>query len=131
MGSVKDGPRPSGTVDAGGVSQSVVPLRVYVQELPSFRAFVMLWGGFLLAILVRGTAPLFAGAAFAVAAATLSIGVRLSGALAVGAVAWLVTNGFVVHDYGTLAWTGTADGLRLAVFLAAATCAAQVTDHPR
>ena len=113
------------------MSESVVPLRAYVQGLPSFRAFVMLWGGFALAILVRHAAPVLAVVAFAAAAAILSIGTRLSGALAVGAVAWLVANGFVVHDYGTLAWTGYADGVRLGVFLAAAMCAAEATGASR
>jgi len=131
MGSVKDGPGAWHTVEAGGVSQSVVPLRVHVQELQSFRGLVMLWGGFLLAVLVRDASSVIAVAAFAVAAAMLSVGISLSGALMVGAVAWLVANGFVVHDYGTLAWTGLADAWRLGVFLAAATCAAQATGHPR
>ena len=131
MGSVKNGPSARHTVEAGGVSQSVVPLRVHVQELPSFRGFVMLWGGFLLAILVRDASSVIAVVAFAVAAATLSVGISLSGALMVGAVAWLVANGFVVHDYGTLAWTGYADALRLSIFLTAATCAAQATGYSR
>ena len=113
------------------MSQSVAPLRVYVQELPSFRGLVMLWGGFLLAILVRDAGSVIAVVAFAAAAATLSIGISLSGALTVGAVAWLVANGFVVHDYGTLAWTGYADALRLSIFLTAATCAAQATGGTR
>lgn len=113
------------------MSQSVVPLRVHVQKLPSFRGLVMLWGGFLLAVLVRNAGSVIAVAAFAVAAATLSAGISRSGALMVGAVAWLVANGFVVHDYGTLAWTGFADVLRLSVFLAAATVAAQATRYSR
>ena len=113
------------------MSQTVAPLRAYVQDLPSFRAFLMLWGGFLLAIVVRGTGPVLAVAAFAAAAATLSVGIRLSGALAVAAVAWLVANGFVVHDYGTLAWTGFADALRLGILLAAALGAAEATGHRR
>ena len=113
------------------MSPSVVPLRAYVQDLPSFRAFVMLWGGFALAIVVRGAPPALAVTAFAAAAALLSIGIRLSGALAVGGVAWLVANGFVVHDYGTLAWTGAADAVRLGVLLAAALCAAEATGYSR
>lgn len=113
------------------MSHSVVPLHLYVQKLPSFRGFVMLWGGFLLAILVRDAGSVIAVAAFAVAAATLSVGISLSGALTVGAVAWLVANGFVVHDYGTLAWTGYADAWRLSIFLAAAICAAHATEDPR
>ena len=80
---------------------------------------------------MRDARPAIAVAAFAVAAATLSVGISLSGALMVGAVAWLVANGFVVHDYGTLAWTGYADALRLIVFLIAATCAAHATGYPR
>ena len=131
MGSVKERPGASNTIEAGVVSQSVVPLRDYVQDLPSFRAFVMLWGGFALAIVVRDAAPTLAVAAFAAAAALLSIGIRPSGALAVGAVAWLVTDGFVVHDYGTLAWTGVADAVRLGVLLAAALCAAEATGYAR
>ena len=102
-------------------------LRVHVQGLASFRGSVMLWGGLLLAILVRDTRSLVAVSAFAVAAATLSLGIRLSGALAVGGVAWLVENGFVEHDYGTLAWTGSGDAWRLGIFLAAAACAAHAT----
>ena len=88
-------------------------------------------GWSLLAILVRNAGSVIAVVVFAVAAATLSIGISLSGALMVGAVAWLVANGFVVHDYGTLAWTGYADALRLSVFLTAAMCAAQATGYPR
>jgi hypothetical protein len=113
------------------VSESVLPLRAYVQELPSFRAFVMLWGGFALAVLVRDAERVIAVAAFAAAAAFLSIGIRRTGALGVGAVAWLVANGFVVHDYGTLAWTGYADALRLSAFLVAALCAAHATGYAR
>jgi hypothetical protein len=131
MGSVKERLGASHVVEAGAVSQSVVPLRAYVQDLPSFRAFVMLWGGFALAIVVRDAPAALAVAAFAAAAALLSIGIRVSGALAVGGVAWLVANGFVVHDYGTLAWTGAADAVRLGVLLAAAVCVAEATGQTR
>lgn len=113
------------------MSQPIVSLRAVVQDLPSFRMLIMLFGGLLLAVLVRDAGPIVADATFAAAAATLSLRLPLSGALAVGGVAWMVTNGFVVHEYGILAWTGYGDALRLAVFLTAAVCAAEATGHLR
>jgi hypothetical protein len=50
-----------------------------MEDLVSFRCFVMLWGGLLLTILVRDSGPVLSVVAFATAAAMLSIRIPVHG----------------------------------------------------
>jgi hypothetical protein len=88
-----------------------VSLHAHLRLAPSYRLFVMLWGG-LAAIDVGhllGAPPLVL--LTVVTAVTAGCCVRTSRTTAIGvaAVGWLLVNGFVVNELGDLRLTGVGD----------------------
>jgi hypothetical protein len=83
---------------------------------------VVLWGG--LAVVdvwrVTGTSPYVALGAVALLTMVSTLGMRAGTAICAAVVAWLVVDGFVVHQAGVLAWGGRPDVARLALLLALA-----------
>ncbi|GAA0709021.1 hypothetical protein Drose_21560 [Dactylosporangium roseum] len=82
-------------------------------------------GAVVVAVLcAAATAPSEVTARVAVLALwTLAVGAfggDLVAAVATGAIAWTVLNGFLVNRLGVLTWHGTADAVRLGVLLGAA-----------
>ncbi len=97
-------------------------LRAHLVHEPSPRLFLSLWGGMAVVDVARGwqaPTPVQVGL-LALLAAACSIGQRLPAALAVGAISWLVTVGFVLNTAGELSITGARDVLLLGVIATAA-----------
>ncbi|WP_433064128.1 hypothetical protein [Dactylosporangium sp. CS-033363] len=70
------------------------------------------------------TPPELVARLVAMAACVAAVGVfggNLPAALGTAGIAWTVLNGFLVNRLGVLTWHGTADAIRLAVLLGAAT----------
>src|SRR3954447_14307914 len=105
----QDRPAPTPADHAG--EMTALDLRDYLADASSTRLFVTLWGGMATVDVARaGAAPavLQAGLLAGLAAAC-ALGQPVRSALAVAAVAWLVTQGFVVHDAGSLSPFGPLD----------------------
>ena len=98
--------------------QSVLSLLL---GLPAFRLFIVFWGGMALVALTQDLAVPAAGqiGLLALLVAACSLRLRVLPVLALTFTAWLVVNGFVEHEYGALAFTGTTDLLLLALLLGA------------
>jgi hypothetical protein len=97
-------------------------LREHLRESSSYRILWVLWGG--LAVIDVGrflgaSAPVLVSAV-AVWIAGCCVHADAWTALAAAAVAWLLVDGFVVNELGTLRLVGPADAFRAAVLLAAA-----------
>jgi hypothetical protein len=94
----------------------------YLLQLPAYRVGVMLWGGLAAIDLARAVAAPAAVQTAVVAAlvAGLSRHVPRAAGLLVAGTGWLLVNGFIVDDFGLLAWHGLADAVRLGVLAAVA-----------
>lgn len=108
--------------DAGGVSDHQLGLRAHVRDLPSYRVFVIFWGG-LAAIDVCQAVDAPPAVQLAVVVALVAGCCRHAAVLtgiAVAGVAWLLVNGFVVNQLGTLHLDGFPDLLRAVLLLGVA-----------
>lgn len=86
------------------------------------RLFVVLWGGMALVDVARhahATHPLQV-LLLAALVGLCCLRQPVGPALAIAGLGWLVVTGFVVHRYGDLAWSGSADLTRLGVIVGAA-----------
>ncbi|MBB6627773.1 hypothetical protein H5V45_10615 [Nocardioides sp. KIGAM211] len=103
-------------------------LRTQVLTAPPYRLFVALWGGLAAVDVGRAAhaSPTVQVALLALLVGACSVGQRPLPALTVAGVAWLVATGFVAHDDGRLALSGSADAVRLTVLAGVALLATEV-----
>jgi hypothetical protein len=108
--------------------RSPLDLRAHLRSAPSYRLFVVFWGGLALIDVARlAHAPsLWQITLLAALVAACCLSQRRGTALAVAGVGWLLVTGFVVNEYGELHFTGPADGLRLAILAIVALAATEV-----
>ncbi|MCW2781644.1 MAG: hypothetical protein JWR35_2093 [Marmoricola sp.] len=88
-------------------------LRAHVRQLPSYRVFLVFWGGLALVGLTDGlgaTARVILMAALVAACCRRATRMTV---LLVAGTAWLLVNGFVVNNYGQLHLVGGTDVVRL------------------
>jgi hypothetical protein len=97
-------------------------LREHLTETWSYRVLWTLWGGLAVIdvghVLRMDSAVLVASVAVWVAGCCVHADVWT--ALAAGAVAWLLVDGFVVNELGTLRLVGPSDAVRAAALVGAA-----------
>ncbi len=103
-------------------------LRAHLHTAPSYRLFVVFWGGLALVDVARAAhAPaVLQVVLLATLVGACCIRQGRGTALACSGIGWLLVTGFVVNAYGELHLTGPADGVRLAILALVALVASEV-----